>query len=124
MKLTLHRIKADFFGTHGQIEDPRGNVLCYTIERNDSKLAPVGIFTCIPHVKSNNGQHCWLLENVPGRTGILIHTGNTEHDSEGCIIIGLQTNGEGVQESVLALQKLHARLPSTFTLEIVNDKIS
>ncbi len=121
MIVTLHRIKADLFGTHGQIEDEWGNVLCYTIERNDDKLAPVGIFNCVPHVKSNNGQHCWMLENVPGRTGILIHTGNTEYDSEGCIIIGLQANGEGVSESVLALQKLQARLPSTFTLRITND---
>ncbi len=124
MKVTLHRYREDLFGTHGQIEDSAGSVLCYTIERGAGLRCPVGTFNCEPHTKSNNGQKCWILDDVLGRTGILIHTGNTENDSEGCIIIGLMTNAEGVLESELALQKLHAKLPSTFTLEIKNDFIS
>lgn len=119
MKVILYRYRRDLFGVHGQIEFPDGKVLCYTIERHDDKICPAGTYQCEPHVKSNNKQLCWILKDVPGRTGILIHTGNTEGDSTGCIIIGLMTNAEGVLESRMALDELHAKLPSIFTLEIV-----
>jgi len=120
MQITLYRVKSDQYGTHGQIEESLGDVLCYTIERNDDLICAEGTYACEPHIKSNNGQKCWILDDVPGRTGILIHTGNTENDSEGCIIIGLQSNGEGVLESELALQKLQNTLPSNFTLKITS----
>ena len=29
----------------------------------------------------------YLVENVPGRVGVLFHAGNTEDDTEGCIIL-------------------------------------
>lgn len=126
MKCTLYRLKQDIYGTHGHIEDENAKVLCYTIERpwlnnaEDESCIPEGTYLCSPHVKSNNMQLCWELQNVPGRTGILIHTGNTEGDSEGCIIIGLMFNATGVFESKLALEQLHNKLPSEFTLEVIS----
>lgn len=120
MQVTLYRTKSDQYGTHGHIENSIGDVLCFTIERNDDRLCAEGSFNCEPHIKSNNGQKCWILDDVPGRTGILIHTGNTEEDSEGCIIIGLNPTGEGVSESQAALQKLQSTLPSNFTLKITS----
>lgn len=126
MEITLYRTKTDQYGTHGRIEDGVGNVLCYTIERpwldnaHDVSCIPEGTYQCDPHTKSNNGQDCWILDNVPDRSGVLIHTGNTDQDSEGCIIIGLLSNDAGVSESELALQKLKSRLPSTFTLKITS----
>lgn len=126
MKLTLYRYREDSFGTHGQIENESGTVLCFTIERpwlnnmHDVSCIPVGIYNCKPHVKTNNGQRCFILNNVPGRTGILIHCGNTEKDSEGCIIVGMSTNAEGVLESQTALQNLLNKVPLAFTLEITS----
>lgn len=119
MSVILRRTKTDLFGTHGRMEFG-GDILCHTIERHDARLCPEGVFACEPHIKSNNGQKCWILNNVPGKTGILIHTGNTEGDSEGCIIIGLQPNAQGVVQSKLALQKLQRILPSHFTLKITS----
>lgn len=124
--LTLYRIKQDFYGTHGFIRNDAGEILCYTIERpwlanaEDVSCIPEGVYLCSPHVKSNNMQLCWKLQNVPGRTGILIHTGNTEGDSTGCIIIGLEFNAMGVLKSELALEQLHHKLPSEFSLEIIS----
>lgn len=129
MNITLYRYREDQFGTHGQIENANGDVICYTIERpwlnnqSDVSCIPLGTYQCSPHVKSNNGQECWILNDVPDRTGILIHTGNTDQDSEGCIIIGLMTSTEGVYNSEAALEKLHTVLPANFTLMILNSNI-
>ena len=124
MNITLYRTLADVYGTHGHINDEQGNFLCNTIERPWLDNAPMvscipdGTYPCEPHIKSNNGQDVWILDGVPNRTGVLIHTGNTDGDSEGCILVGLQANAEGVLESQLALQKLKSVLPSNFTLII------
>ncbi len=122
--IKLLRTKADLYGTHGKLVNEAGELLCYTIERpwlgnkHDFSCIPEGIYECVPHVKSNNGQKCWLLRNVPGRSGILIHTGNTDLDSEGCIIVGLMSSESGVLESELALAKLQGTLPKTFILKV------
>jgi hypothetical protein len=126
MKIVLYRTLQDKYGTHGRMEDEAGKVSCYTIERpwlnnqHDVSCIPDGTYTCVPHVKSTNGQLCWRLLNVLNRSGILIHTGNTEDDSEGCIIIGLMYNDTGVLESEMALEQLHKILPSNFELEITS----
>lgn len=126
MTVTLRRYQQDLFGTHGQLEDSGGNVLCYTIERpwlnnaHNISCIPTGTYACTPHVKSNNGQRCWEVTGVPDRTGILIHTGNVMGDSEGCIIVGLLADATGVAESELALYKLQNLLQDNFTLEIVS----
>lgn len=125
-KCTLYRLKQDKYGTHGHIEDSESSILCYTIEKpwlnnkENESCIPEGTFACFPHVKSTNMQLCWELKNVPGRTGILIHTGNTEGDSLGCIIVGLRFNAQGVLDSRLALEQLHKKLPSEFSLEIIS----
>lgn len=66
--------------------------------------------------------HTWELLNVPGRTGILIHNGNTDNDSLGCIIVGM-SEGEldgkpAVLSSVSCLDMLRGVLPDNFVLNI------
>lgn len=47
-----------------------------------------------------------LLHNVPHFLGILIHAGNTERDSAGCIIVGHNTVKGKVLQSRETLEKL------------------
>lgn len=52
------------------------------------------------------------LQQVPGFEYILIHTGNTDDDSSGCIIVGLTANlnaegGGSVAQSRAAYEKLY-----------------
>ena len=101
-------------------------------ERTFGKLAQDGVFLCytledgtksVVHPKSkgliSTGEYrvdlTWsprfnrilpLLENVPGFEGIRIHSGNTERDTEGCILVGLHRDDVEIINSRAALQKL------------------
>ena len=46
------------------------------------------------------------LLDVPGWTGVLIHPGNTEKDSEGCIIVGRNTKVGMVTDSQATFKRL------------------
>jgi len=73
--------------------------------------------SCIPEgtyiVKPYNSEKyhkTYKVQDVPGRTGILFHTGNFEQDTEGCILPGLMA-GElagkpAVKSSALAMKAL------------------
>jgi len=50
---------------------------------------------------------CWCLTPVPGRTGILIHPGNTVNDVQGCIAPGQRQVGMEVRNSVAAMRMIN-----------------
>ena len=76
------------------------------------------IFTsCVPDgsyplVAFDSPDHagCWVLTPVPGRTGVLIHVGNTVEDTQGCILIGQQQEAGKVLPSRDALRMLNYKL--------------
>lgn len=57
-----------------------------------------------------NGSRLPRILNVPGFDGILIHKGNTEKDSAGCLIVGLNTIKGGVTQSADCFKKLYKKL--------------
>lgn len=126
MNLILQRGPSGQFGTfgllyHGQIP------LCNTLEDppNNNQVGisciPRGLYECLPHngVKFKN---VWMLQNVPGRSAILIHAGNTIDATSGCILVGMglgRISGQpGIINSQTALNMLRKILPPTFTIEI------
>lgn len=69
---------------------------------------------------------CFHLQDVPGRSEILIHKGNYNKDTHGCILVGMgraDINGDGVTdviESSLAMDKLQNVITEdVFTLIII-----
>jgi hypothetical protein len=124
---TLVREASSDNGTLGEIFNPDGSHLCYTCElpwQNNSpdvSCIPLSTYTCIPHDSAAH-PNVWELQNVPGRSAILIHNGNTEHDSLGCIVVGSQQGTLGGLPAVLnsnnTLAMLGQTLPPTFTLTI------
>jgi len=96
---------------------------------------PAGIYTCQRVVSPKHG-NVFEITHVPGRSAILIHSGNTENDVEGCVLVGhqygaLQVADEDVPghpvvakwaviQSKVALADLMARTAglSSFQLEV------
>jgi hypothetical protein len=53
-----------------------------------------------------------LLLNVPGFEGVRIHSGNTDRDTEGCILVGSEVSGESILKSRDAYNKLYDKMVS------------
>lgn len=125
---TLYRVAQGNSGTFGVLV--WGNIpVAMTLEDNwqnnehNISCIPAGKYKCVPH-NGSKFKGVWRLENVPGREAILIHSGNSTADTEGCILVGSGFqdfgNGRGIGGSVVTLNKLKATLPEKFTLEIID----
>lgn len=92
------------------IGDPiyTNNLLCYTLESSDFYIAE-GSYRCEPH-QGTKHKDTWIVENVPGKSGIVFHVGNTASDTRGCILpgstLGMLGGKRAVLGSRLALNKL------------------
>ena len=88
--------------------------------------------SCIPEGKyevhliySPKFGKCFQIQDVPDRTEILIHKGNYNKDTHGCILVGMgheDINGDGVLdviESTHAFTKLMNIMPESFELYII-----
>jgi len=125
----INRTQSSDLGTFGElrIDDAvAGEPICYTCEppwRNNGpdSCIPTGTYTVIPH-NSPAHPNTWEISDVPDRNVILIHNGNTERDSLGCVLVGdtLGTvNGlPAVLDSNKTLESLRSILPPTFQLQI------
>jgi len=103
----------------------------YTLELPD--LGNQQNISCIPEGKyevhricSPKFGKCFHVQDVPGRSEILIHKGNYNKDTHGCILIGMghaDINDDGtidVIESTHAMEKLQSVITEDiFTLIII-----
>lgn len=85
---------ADKGGMYGVLINPNTNVpFALTLEQpwEDNKkfksCIPSGVYVCQAY-KSKDKGGTFVVNNVPGRSGILFHKGNTTDDTGGCILIG------------------------------------
>lgn len=95
---------------------------CYTLEDVDRHLEDGGLKvqnqTCIPrgtyqvvvdfspHFQRNMPH----ILNVPQFSGVRIHSGNTDADTEGCILVGLSRDTDFVGKSVLAFDAMFSKI--------------
>jgi hypothetical protein len=89
-------------------------------QRNISCI-PKGIYTIRPHTSPTFGK-CLAVDDVPGRSHILIHAGNTAADTRGCILVGTRFGNVGdmraVMQSRMALTKLLAMIKEPCEMEV------
>lgn len=128
-RVYLHRLREDGIVTLGVIVY-RNAPVCVTLEEPDLdnqagiSNIPEGEYPTARVISPNFGD-CFGVEEVPGRSLIRIHAGNTTDDTRGCILPGLQFgkyvgNRPMVISSRKALDKMKALLPRRFTLVITN----
>lgn len=55
------------------------------------------------------------LINVPAFDGVLIHAGNTDKDTHGCILVGKNTRVGMVTQSLETMKRLYARMKDAGT---------
>lgn len=94
--LTLHmsRFAESDWGTMGRLFVPDGPDL-YTLEdewennrRNISRI-PAGVYVCEATTYWRHNIPTYEVTDVPDRSRILFHPGNTEEDTAGCILLGM-----------------------------------
>lgn len=78
----------------------------------------IGEYTVIPHKSPSRGD-CFAVLDVPNRTDILIHAGNTVDDTQGCILVGFRRKADRIEQSRAALQELREQAPDGFKMVIV-----
>lgn len=83
--------------TYGVLLNDEGIPFALTLERpwlsnmRNVSCIPEGRYVALRHKSEKFGETFWL-QDVPGRSGILFHRGNTADHSHGCILIGEQFN--------------------------------
>ena len=102
-RLAITRISSEDYGIFGKLVVEGGPVGIVTLE-NHCLAIPAGVYTLSWHASPHlNGLVVPMLNDVPGRSYILIHNGNYETSSEGCILVGMCRDGSAVDSSTEAL---------------------
>ena len=112
MKLRLEREEITAGATHGRlfIDD---TLLCVTLENPpdaDKGAIPAGRYRIWLRYSPKFQMLLPEISNVPGFTDILIHAGNTEKDTLGCVLVGnYRVDDATIAESRLALGRILTR---------------
>lgn len=98
MKALLQRIADTPFGVFGWldlVDDAGGRLARFAVGEDDwlanaphLSCIPAGDYVCVATERVRTGEPTYEITGVPGRSRILFHAGNTEEDTEGCILIG------------------------------------
>ena len=130
-KITIFRLKQNEFQTTG-ILWVKPFFFCRTLElpwknnqRNVSCIPP-GVYPAQKYLSISKDQWVVQIKNVPGRSGIQIHSGNTYRDIKGCIIVGIgekDIDNDGIIDVIKSkktMGKLLKKLPDEFTIKILD----
>ena len=126
MKVTIVRVEESKEGTFGVLLI-NNKATCVTLEPADygnqpniSNIPP-GVYLCKKTKCQSYGETIHVTD-VPGRTGILFHPGNTTENTKGCILVG-QFFGKlrdkrAIMNSGFTFKGLMSDLDDCFALEI------
>ena len=128
--LVLERNKSTLHSVTGKLLllDNKNNLILQlrTLERpwvfNERKISciPSGTYLVKRHISPKFGQ-CFKIQDVKGRSDILIHSGNVVNDTLGCVLVGLTsgTVNDSDTAMVYSSRKAMAVLLALIDKEIV-----
>lgn len=118
LKLTRHTFSE--LSTIGDLEID-GVLECYTLEDTvrDVKIPketaiPYGSYKVTLNMSNRFKKVMPLLLNVPNFEGVRIHAGNSNHDTEGCILVGMSKGLDFITDSRTAYNKLFDKMKVAF----------
>lgn len=125
MKLLLKRNKSGRKATTGSLYLD-GKFQCFTLEDvvRDKKIyaetaIPAGVYKVVITPSNRFKRDLPLLLNVPNFEGVRIHPGNTDKDTEGCILVGTIVTPENtLANSRVAFDALFAKLKAASSIEL------
>jgi hypothetical protein len=131
VKLTLYRKWLTQKSTIGELY-VNGAFFCYTLEdcvrtvkiKHETAI-PTGTYEVVLNFSNRFQKVMPLLIGVPNFSGIRIHSGNTDTDTSGCILVGRDYSTDSVSDSRLAYNDLFhvlakAAVEGKIEIEIVN----
>lgn len=127
MKVKIVRVEESLDGTFGVLLIDE-KAYCVTLElpdannRNRVSNIPPGVYQCEKTISQKFGQVVHV-KDVPGRTGILFHPGNTTDDTLGCILLGQYFGKLRTKRAVLnsgeTFKHFLNKVQNHFALEII-----
>lgn len=102
---------------------------CYTLEDAERPVKikgetaiPKGTYRVIINESNRFKRLLPLLIDVPNFEGVRIHSGNSNHDTEGCILVGQTRNKNYIGQSRKAFDKLFKKMQvaKNITLTIIS----
>ncbi len=116
MDLILNRKEYRPDGIFGEMKAPGGEFSCFTLEHAYGGIngytakIPPGTYDCVRGLhhlfKVPNQFETFEVVDVPGHTSLLIHPGNYDNDSDGCILVGNKITQLGFGAQMLANSKI------------------
>lgn len=116
MKIAIKRLHKTENSTIGELTID-GKFECYTLEdkERDVKIKgetaiPTGTYKVIINQSNRFKRLLPLLINVSNFEGVRIHAGNSNHDTEGCILVGMNRSIDYITKSRKAFDALFAKM--------------
>lgn len=116
MKLLLKRLHKTNNSTIGELYVD-GKFECYTLEDKEREVKikaetaiPKGTYIVGITLSNRFKRLLPILINVPNFEGVRIHSGNSNHDTEGCILVGTTRSEDFIGNSRLAFEKLFKKM--------------
>ena len=124
MQITIKRLYKTNTSTMGELFID-GIFECFTLEdverpvkiKNETAI-PKGTYKVIINQSNRFKRLLPLLLNVPNFEGIRIHSGNSNHDTEGCILVGQTRNKNYIGQSRKAFNKLFKKMQAAKNITI------
>lgn len=82
--------------------------------QNETAIPP-GVYEVIVNFSQRFSRPLPMLLNVPGFTAIRLHAGNGPQNTEGCILIGKESDGERIWNCSAAVSELTWRIRNATT---------